>query len=114
MRLFVDDGGGKSPLEKMSFPQAKQAAAIMDCIGRLIPQEGVDYDVDIIFKGAYNQNVSMSIAARTDKGEWWRQYVLKMIGKYPPTVNNPEPSLPDDPNENELEEKEKEDEEVMS
>lgn len=96
MRLFVDDGSGKRPVENLSFQQTKQAAAIMDCVGRLIPQEGVDYDVDVIFKGAYDQNVSMSITPRTDKGAWWRSYVLKMIDKYPPTVDNPPQSIEDD------------------
>ena len=99
MRMLVDDGRGRSPLQKMSFPQTKQAAAIMDCIGRRIPQEGVDYDVEIIFNGPNDPNVSMNIAAHTDKGEWWRQYVMKMIKKYPPTVENPEPSIPIDTHE---------------
>ena len=96
MHIFEDkgDGKGRKPVAKMSFPQTKQAAAIMDCIGRLIPQEGVDYDVEVIFKGAYNPQVSMNIVALTDKGEWWKKYVMEMIRKYPPTVENPEQSLP--------------------
>lgn len=94
MRMLVDDGKGRRPLQQMSFPQTKQAAAIMDCIGRLIPQEGVDYDVEVIFNGSNDPNVSMNIAAHTDKGRWWKDYVMKMISKYPPTVENPEPSIP--------------------
>jgi len=113
MRIFVDEGGAKKPLAKLSYPQAKQAAAIMDCVGRLIPQEGVDYNIDIIFKSTYDQNVSMSISPMTDKGEWWRQYVLKMINKYPPTVGNPEQSLPEDQRENEQEAKEDDHEKIM-
>lgn len=96
MRMSVVDGNGKKPLLQMSFMQARQAAAIMDCLGRLIPQEGVDYDVEIVFKGAHDPGVSMNISALTDKGEWWRQYVMKMINKYPPTAENPEPSIPAD------------------
>lgn len=99
MRLLVDDGSGRKPLEGMSYAQARQAAAIVDCIGRLIPQEGVDYDAKIIFKGEYDANVSLEIEPHTDKGEWWREYVMKMIKKYPPTVKNPEPSIPIDPHE---------------
>lgn len=97
MRIFVQDGGVKRPVTQMTLPQGKQAAAIMDYFGRLIPQEGVDYDVDIIFKGAYSPSVSMGIVAHTKKGEWWKNYALEMLKTSQPTVQNPEPSLPDEP-----------------
>lgn len=95
MHIFEDkeDGKGRKHVSNMSFPQTKQAAAIMDCIGRLIPQEGVDYDVEVIFKGSYNPSVSMNIVALTDKGEFWKKYVMEMIRKYPPTVENPDQAL---------------------
>lgn len=98
MHIFEDkgDGKGRNPVSNMSFPQTKQAAAIMDCIGRLIPQEGVDYDVEVIFKGSYNPQVSMNIVALTDKGEFWKKYVMEMIKKYPPTVENPDQALPEE------------------
>ena len=98
MHIFEDkgDGNGRKTVSNMSFPQTKQAAAIMDCIGRLIPQEGVDYDVEVIFKGSYNPQVSMNIVALTDKGEFWKKYVMSMISKYPPMVENPEQSLPEE------------------
>ena len=89
MRLMVDDGGVRKPISKMSYPQTKQAAAIADCIGRLIPHEGVDYDIEVVFKSQYSPSVSMNILPHTDKGEWWKSYVMSMIGKYPPTVDNP-------------------------
>ena len=96
MRIFVQDGGVKRPVTQMTLPQGKQAAAIMDCFGRLIPQEGIDYDVEITFKGAYSPSVSMGVVAHTDKGEWWKKYVLEMIKKYPPMVQNPDPSIPEE------------------
>lgn len=96
MHIFVQDGGVKRPVTQMTIPQAKQAAAIMDCFGRLIPQEGVDYDVEITFKGSYSPSVSIGVVAHTDKGEWWKKYVLEMIKKYPPMVQNPDPSIPED------------------
>lgn len=96
MKMVLDESGVRKELEELSFQQGKQAAAIMDCIGRLIPQEGVDYDVEIVFKGKYNPSVSMSIEAHTDKGEWWKGYVMKMISKYPPTVENPPQAIVDD------------------
>lgn len=96
MRIFEDGGNGRKAVAKMSFPQTKQAAAIMDCIGRLIPQEGVDYDVEVVFKGSYNPSVSMNIVALTDKGEFWKKYVMEMIRKYPPTVENPDQALSDE------------------
>jgi hypothetical protein len=61
----------------------------------MIPQEGVDYDIEITFKGMSNPDVSISIAPHTDKGRWWRDYVLDMIKKYPPTVDNPEEAIKD-------------------
>lgn len=93
MTVLVNDGGERRPVGKMSMPQLKQAAAIMDCIGRLIPQEGVDYDVEIVFKGDYNPSVSMAIKPLTDKGERWKSYVMEMIKKYPPKVGNPDQAI---------------------
>lgn len=111
MKMLIEDGGSRTPISNLSFPQMKQSAAIMDCLGRLIPQEGVDYDIEIVFKGKYSPNVSINIVPMTDKGEWWKGYVSRMISRYPPTVENPEPSIPI-----ETEEKEEnvKDEEVMS
>lgn len=97
MHFFIDDGSGKKPLaSSLTFPQTKQAAAIMDTIARLIPHEGVDYDVEITFKGDYNVSVSMSIIPLTEKGEWWRKYAMEMIKKHPPTIENPEMAIPED------------------
>lgn len=93
MRLFVQENGVRRPVTQMTLPQSKQAAAIMDYFGRLIPQEGVDYDVEITFNGTYSPSVSMSIAANTQKGEWWKRYALEMLKTSQPTVKNPEPSL---------------------
>lgn len=107
MKIFMTDdtGNGRKPVSQMSYAQAKQAAAIMDCIGRLIPQEGVDYDVEVAFKGEYNPSVSMGIVPHTDKGEWWRRYVSEMIRKYPPTVENPEQAIEEPEAETEAAEK---------
>ena len=96
MRMLIDDGGARRPVAELSYMQSRQAAAIMDCVGRLIPQEGVDYDVDIIFRGEANENLSMNITPHTDKGEWWRRYVSEMMKKYPPRVENPEMSIPEE------------------
>lgn len=112
MRMMLDNGNGRSNIENLSFPQTKQAAAIMDCLGRLIPQEGVDYEVEVVFKGVNDPRLSMNIIARTDKGEWWKEYVKKMISKYPPTVDNPDLSIPIDVNEGHAEETN--DEKVLS
>ena len=78
--MLVDKNDGtRVQLSNMSFQQTRQAAAIMDCIGRMIPQEGVDYDVEIIYKdGEYNPSLSMNIVAHTDKGEWWKRYIAEI------------------------------------
>lgn len=88
---------GHEPVSQLSFVQSKQAAAIMDGIARLIPQEGVDYDVCISFKGANDPSVSMDIIAHTDKGAWWKRYVAQMIRKYPPVVEYKGDRLPENP-----------------
>ena len=96
MKALIKDGGSYSEIRSMSFQQNKQAIAIADCIGRLIPQEGVDYEVEVIFSGRNNPSVSMNIVPLTDKGEWWKKYVISMIGKYPPTIENPPQSIVED------------------
>ena len=89
MRVFIDDGEIRKPLDQMTYPQTRQASAIMECIGRMIPQEGIDYDVDIFFKVDYDPDLSMNIVPHTDKGEWWKRYVMEMLSKYPPEVDAP-------------------------
>ena len=93
MRILIEGPNGLSEAADLSFQQSKQAAAIMDCVGRLIPQEGVDYDVDVILQGQYSPSVSMNIVPHTDKGVWWRRYVSEMIKKYPPSVENPKMAI---------------------
>lgn len=95
MRFLIDNVAGKSNLKDLTFAQTKQAAAIMDNIARLIPHEGVDYDVEVTFKGDYNPSVSMRIIPLTEKGVWWQKYVMEMLKKHPPTVENPDMSIPD-------------------
>ena len=94
MNWSIRKGGEKSRLTSLSFMQNKQASAIMDSIGRLIPIEGVDYNVEIIFSADNASSVSMNITAMTDKGEWWRRYVMEMFKKYPPTIDAPGEPLP--------------------
>lgn len=96
MKLFLDNELGKKTLDHLSFPQTKQAVAIMDSIARFIPHEGVDYDVEITFKGDYNPSVTMKIIPITEKGVWWQQYVMEMMKKYPPSMENPEMSISDE------------------
>lgn len=97
MKAVLLNNGVKKPLQDLSFAQTKQAAAIMDCIGRLIPHEGVDYEVEIVFKSAYDPSVSLNITALTDKGTLWKEYLTKMIAKYPPVVDYHGDVLPDVP-----------------
>ena len=93
MKLFQDN----RPITQLSFAQNEQARAIMAAVARLIPQEGVDYNVHIGFKGTNSPAVSVSIVPITDKGEWWKDYVTKMIRKYPPVVKYEGDVLPDNP-----------------
>jgi hypothetical protein len=99
MKWFKVDNGQLEPteLEKLSVGQLHQTAAIADCLGRLIPVEGVDYDIHVILRGAHDTHVSMQIIPITDKGKWWKEYVGKMIHKYPPTTSYKADVLPDRP-----------------
>ena len=97
MRFILAKDGEKTPLTSLSFQQSRQAAALVDAIARLIPQEGVDYNIAVTFKGDYVPTVSLDISSLTDKGEFWREYVLKMLKKYPPTVDFHGDVLPDEP-----------------
>lgn len=96
MNVYLRQNGVKKKVGGLSFMQTKQCAAVMDAIGRLIPQEGVDYETEIIFNGANNSSVSMNITSLTEKGEWWKDYVMSMIGKYPPKMENPEEAIVDE------------------
>ena len=115
MKFFLENEKGRTLIEDLSYAQSKQAVAIMDAVARLIPQEGIDYDVNITFKGEYNPSVSMKIEAHTDKGEFWKQYVAQMIGKYPPKVDYAGDALPENPiPPEEGEQKEEPDAEIVS
>lgn len=96
MKCFLLKDGGIIPVENLSYVQTRQAAAFVDCLGRLIPQEGVDYEVDLTFRGDAVEKVSYEIKPMTDKGAWWKNYVEKLIHKYPPKIENPEPSIIED------------------
>lgn len=97
MRVFsTDKEGTRRELGNLSFMRTKQAISVMDAIGRLIPQEGIDYSVEITFDDTNPSAVSLLIKAHTDKGELWKSYVEKMIGKYPPTINPPGEAIPDE------------------
>lgn len=56
-------------------------------IGRQIPNDGVDYDVVIVFHKDNPKSVSFRIEPRNERGEFWRDYVAEMIRKYPPIAD---------------------------
>lgn len=99
MKAILQQDGKREYLSNLSFAQSKQATAIMDCIARLIPHEGVDYEVEVIFKGMYDPSVSLNIKAFTDKGERWKSYLTEMIAKYPPVVDYQGDVIPENPGE---------------
>lgn len=65
--------------------EVKKIGAIVDCLARLIPQEGVDYNLKLTLEDG--GNIKLNITPLTDKGVFWRDYVSKMIHKYPPNAN---------------------------
>ena len=40
--------------------------------------------------------MSMSVIPLTDKGTWWKDYVVEMIRKYPPKAENPPEAIQED------------------
>lgn len=95
MHFFIKDEMGVRPVEKLSAGMTRQAVAIADCDGRMIPQEGIDYVVDIKFTGDSPASASVDITPLTDKGELWKAYVMKCIHDDPSIVEAPEVSLSD-------------------
>lgn len=77
-----------------------KSVAVRDCVGRLIPKEGVDYDIEVMFNGDNDKSVSMGIVALTDKGMLWRDYAMPMLSKNPPTIENPPEAIQEEPDEN--------------
>lgn len=96
MRMYVESGSGRRAVDKMTYMQERQAIAVMDALGRLVPQEGADFVVDIVFKGDNSPSVSIGITPLTDKGEFWKRYVSEMIKRYPPSPSNPPQSIVED------------------
>lgn len=102
MKVFSKNkDGARYEVSNLSFMRTKQTISVMDAIGRLIPQEGVDYGVEITFDDTNPSAVSLGIRAYTDKGELWKSYVEKMISKYPPTSTPPGEAIPDEQSEEE-------------
>ena len=95
MRFLMKDENGVHPTEAYSMSMNRQAIAIADCDGRLIPQEGVDYDIKIAFAKDNPGDVSIDIIPLTDKGEFWRDYAMKTLRADPSLVNPPKLSLSD-------------------
>ena len=85
---------------------------------RLIPEEGVDYDVRIVYKAPGSRNLKMDILVMNERGKFWKSYVMSMIRKYPPTTTYESFRLPEEAEEVEEVPKEFEeggqDEKVMS
>ena len=71
MKFFMMDGEGRKEImvDQLSPLNLRQASVVADAVARLIPHEGVDYDVSISADGR------LRMFAHTDKGEAWREYV---------------------------------------
>ena len=78
------DSAAPIPVNGLTVLQGNTVVAYADAIARLIPQEGIDYDVVITFSGESDLKTSMRIIPHTDKGEWWKDYIHALIKKYPP------------------------------
>ena len=62
----------------------------------LLPEEGVDYDIRVVYKSSGSRNVVMDIETMNERGKFWRTYVMRMIRKYPPTTTYESERLPED------------------
>lgn len=78
----------------LTYRQKVQVRAIVERIASLIPVEGVDYTLGYGFGANGNQDsVTLAITPLTDKGTWWKGYVMEMLKKYPPSAAEPRSGL---------------------
>lgn len=78
MKMFLRDGESSHEISvsDLSVMNIRQAAAITDAVARLIPHEGVDYEI----KG---DGVNFSFNGITDKGELWCRFIHGYAKKHP-------------------------------
>lgn len=83
MKFFLETEERRQEMSvnDLSSLQLRQATVVADTVARLIPHEGVDYEVDIP-----GSDTSFGIRPVTDKGEAWSEYVLSMMRSYPPRL----------------------------
>lgn len=83
MKFFLETAGHRQEMSvnDLSSLQLRQAAVVADTVARLIPHEGVDYEVDIP-----GSDAPFGIRPFTDKGEAWGEYVLSMTRSDPPRL----------------------------
>lgn len=83
MKFFLETAGHRQEMSvnDLSSLQLRQATVVADTVARLIPHEGVDYEVDIP-----GSDVPFGIRPVTDKGEAWGEYVSTMMRSDPPRL----------------------------
>jgi hypothetical protein len=64
-------------------------------LAEVMPKEGVDFDPVIVFSGSDKSRISFEMEIMTERGSLWKSYVMKMIRKYPPTLEYAGEMLPD-------------------
>lgn len=83
MKFFLETEERRQEMSvnDLSSLQLRQATVVADTVARLIPHEGVDYEVDIP-----GSDTPFGIRPVTDKGEAWSEYVLAMMRSDPPRL----------------------------
>lgn len=83
MKFFLETEERRQEMSvnDLSSLQLRQATVVADTVARLIPHEGVDYEVDIP-----GSDAPFGIRPVTDKGEAWGEYVSTMMRSDPPRL----------------------------
>lgn len=81
MKMFLRDGESTREISvsDLSVMNVRQAAAIVDAVARLIPHEGVDYEVK-------EDGADFSFRWMTDKGEAWCRFIRDYERSHPTNI----------------------------
>ena len=78
--MMEGEGAREVSVDELSGVNIRQAAAIADAIGRLIPHEGVDYCIDI-------SRGELSLMPENEKGVEWCRFLRDSMSRNPPYVS---------------------------
>lgn len=86
-------------VQELQIAPVHTTSEFLSLLPEIIPEEGRDYEVAIVYKGG--SKVSVRVMALNRKGELWRSAVLKLLSERPPEIMHGSGALPDNPTQKE-------------